>query len=38
MKLSKYDKVIGTYKICISDFFYIGDLSSGYFRDLPIII
>ena len=37
MKLSEYDKVISTYKMCISDFFYIGDLTSGHFRDLPII-
>ena len=36
MKLSEYDKVIGTYKMYISDF-YIGDLRSGHFRDLPII-
>ena len=37
MKLSEYDKVIGTYKMYISDFFYIDDLRSGHFRDLPII-
>ena len=37
MKLSEYDKVIGTYKMYILDF-YIGDLRSGHFRDLPIII
>ena len=37
MKLSEYDKVIGTYKMYILDFFYIGDLRSGHFRDLPII-
>ena len=34
MKLSKYDEVIGTYKMYISDF-YIGDLRAGHFRDLP---
>ena len=26
-----------TYNLHISDFFYIGDLRSGQFRDLPII-
>ena len=36
MKLSEYDKVIGTYKMYILDFD-IGDLRSGRFRDLPII-
>ena len=36
MKLSEYDKVIGTYKMYISDFD-IGDLRSGHFRDIPII-
>ena len=36
MKLSEYDKVIGTYKI-YSWIFDIGDLRSGHFRDLPII-
>ena len=36
MKHSEYDKVIGTYKMFISDFD-IGDLMSGHFRDLPII-
>ena len=35
MKLSEYDKVIGTYKMYVSDF-YIGDLRSGHFRDLPL--
>ena len=35
MKLWEYDKVIGTYKMFISDF-YIGDLRSGHFRDLSI--
>ena len=36
MKLSEYDKVIGIYKMYISDFD-IGDLRSDHFRDLPII-
>ena len=36
MKRSEYDKVIGTYKMYISDL-YIGDFRSGHFRDLPII-
>ena len=33
MKLSEYDKVIGTYKMYLLDF-YIGDLRSGHFRDI----
>ena len=37
MKLSGYDKAFGTYKTYFLDFFYIGDLRSGHFRDLPII-
>ena len=37
MKLSEYDKIIGTYKMYISDFD-IGELRSGHFRDLPIIV
>ena len=37
MKLSEYDKVIGTYISSISWIFDIGDLRSGHFRDLPII-
>ena len=37
MKLSEYDEVISAYKTYISDFFYIGDLRSGHFCDLPII-
>ena len=36
MQLSEYDKVIGTYKMYISDFD-IGDLRPGHFRDLPIM-
>ena len=33
MKLSEYDKVVGTYKTYISDF-YICDPRSGHFHDL----
>ena len=35
MKLSEYDKVIGTYKMYISDFD-IGDLRSGHFVTSPL--
>ena len=38
MKLSEYDKVISAYRTYIYlGFFYIGDLRSGHFCDLPII-
>ena len=37
MKLSEYDELISAYKTYLSDFFYIGDLRSGHFCDLPII-
>ena len=36
MKLSEYDRVIGTKK-CICWIFDIGDLRPGHFHDLPII-
>ena len=36
MKLSEYDEVISAYKTYVLDF-YIGDLRSGHFCDLPII-
>ena len=37
MKPSEYDKAISAYKTYISDFFYISDLRSGHFCDLPIM-
>ena len=35
MQLLEYDKAISAHKTYISDFFYIGDLRSGHFCDLP---
>ena len=38
LKLSGFGELSSTYNLYISDFFfYIGDLSLGQFRDLPII-
>ena len=37
MKVPEYDKVINAYKTYISEIFYIGDLRSGHFCDIPII-
>ena len=37
LELSGFGILPSTYNLYISDFFYIGDLRSGQFRDLPII-